>query len=94
VELEEFAVSLADLLFEVTLPKISGEAIGAVRLLAEGDVVMSLELDYVVAFGSILIVPSGFSVGNEADAKFLTRKPKGLDVFDLRFNFGEVTHCI
>jgi hypothetical protein len=32
VELEEFAVSLADLLFHVTIPEVSSQAVGSVRL--------------------------------------------------------------
>src|ERR1039458_6624238 len=45
VKLEEFAVSLADLLFDVTLPEISSEAEGSIRLLVHGDVVRAFELN-------------------------------------------------
>ena len=48
VELEELAVSLADLLFDVPLPKISSEAKSAVWLLVEGDVIRAFELDDVI----------------------------------------------
>ena len=62
VELEEFAVSFANLLFDVTLPKISSEAKGAVCLLVEGDVVWPFELNDVIAFGLVFVITPGFGV--------------------------------
>jgi len=66
VEPEEFAVILADLLFDVAIPEVSSDAIGAVRLLVQGDVVRAFELNDIIAFGFVFVIPSGFSVWNEA----------------------------
>jgi hypothetical protein len=61
VELEEFAVSLTDFLFDVTLPKISSQAEGAVGLFVEGDVVWTFELDHIIAFGLVFAYPRASS---------------------------------
>ncbi len=42
VELEEFPVALANLVLNVTIPQVSSEAEGAVRLLVQVDVVRAL----------------------------------------------------
>ncbi len=60
------AVILANLLFDVTIPEVSSEAEGAVRLLVEGDVVRAFELDDEVPFGLVFVISPGFSVCNEA----------------------------
>ena len=44
VELEQFAVTLADLFFDVAIPQVSSEAEGAVRLLVQGNVIRPFEL--------------------------------------------------
>jgi hypothetical protein len=46
VKLEESAVSLADLLFDVPLPKIRSQAKGAIRLFIQGDVIRTFELNH------------------------------------------------
>ena len=66
VELEKPAVSLANLLLDVPLPKISSEAKGAIWLLVEGDVVGAFELNDVIAFGLVFVIAPGVSVWDEA----------------------------
>jgi hypothetical protein len=62
VELEEFAVSLTDLFFDVAIPDVSSEAKGAVRLLVEGDVVRAFELNDVIASDLVLVIAPGLGV--------------------------------
>jgi hypothetical protein len=80
IELEKFAVSLADLLFDVPLPKISSEAKGAARLLVKCDVIRAFELDHVIAFGLVFVITSGFGVVEQGQPQFLTRQAQGFDV--------------
>ncbi len=94
VELEEFPVSLADLLFDVPLPKISGQAKGAVCLFVQGDVVRAFEPDDVIAFGFVFVIAPGVSVVEEGQPQLPTRQTQGFDVSDLCFDFGEVTHFL
>ena len=90
VELEEFPVALADLVFDVAIPEVSSEAEGAVWLLVEGDVVGAFELDDEVAFGLVLVIAPGVSVLEQGQLQLLNGQPQGFDVFDLCFDFGEV----
>ena len=62
IELEELAVSLADLLFDVIIPEVSSEAKGAVRLFVQGNVVRAFELDDVIAFGFVFVITPGLRV--------------------------------
>ena len=78
----------------MTLPKVSSEAEGAVWSLVEGDVVRAFELDDEVAFGFVLVIPSGFGVGEQGQPQLPTRQAQGFDVFDLCFDFREVTHFV
>ena len=94
IELEEFTVSLTDLLFDMTLPKISSEAEGAVWLLVQGDVIRAFELNDVIAFGLVFVVSPGVSVLEQGQPQLLTRQTQGFDVFDFCFDFGEVTHFV
>jgi len=92
VELEELAVSLADLLFHMPLPKVSSEAKGAIGLLVHGDVIGALELDHVIALGFVFVIPPCLSVVEQGQPQLLTRQTQGFDILDLRFDFGEVRH--
>ena len=62
VELEEFAVSVTDLLFHVTIPEVRRNAIGSVRLFVQGDVIRAFELDDILALGFVVVIPPGFDV--------------------------------
>ncbi len=92
VELQEFAVSLADFSFDVAVPKVSGQTKCAVLLLVQGDVIRTFQPDDLIALGFVFVITPGFGVRDKAYAKFLTRQPQGFDVFDLRFDFSEVRH--
>ena len=78
----------------MTLPEISSEAKGAIRLLVEGDVVRAFELNDVIAFDLVFVIAPSVGVLEQGQTHFLTRVTQGFDVFDLCFNFGEVTHWI
>ena len=86
--------ALADLLFDVTLPEISSQAEGSIRLLVQGDVIRAFELDDVIAFGFVFVVSPGFGVLEQGQPQLLTRQTQGFDVFDLCFDFGEVGPCV
>ena len=62
VELEELAVILADLFFDVTLPEISSEAKSSLRLSIQGDVIRAFELDDVIALGLVFVIAPSVSV--------------------------------
>jgi hypothetical protein len=62
IELEEFAVSFADLIFDVTIPEISSEAEGSIGVFVHGDVIRAFELNDAIAFGFIFVVSPGFGV--------------------------------
>ena len=66
VELEELAVSLADPLFHVTIPEVSGEAIRSIRILVQSDVIRAFELNHVIALGLVFVIAPGVSVWDEA----------------------------
>ena len=59
VKLEEFAVSLADLLFDVTIPEVSSEAERSIRVLVKGDVVRAFELNDISAFSFVFVIRNG-----------------------------------
>jgi hypothetical protein len=94
VELEEFAIPLSNFFLDVTLPKISSQAEGAVCLFVQGDVIWSFEPDHVIAFGFVFVVSPGFGVLEEGQTHFLAGEPQRFDVIDLCFDFSEVTHFV
>ena len=78
VELEEFAVIPANLLFDVTLPEVGGEAESAVRLFVQGDVIRAFELDDVIAFGFVFVIPPGLGVLEQGQPQLLDTPSAGL----------------
>jgi hypothetical protein len=78
----------------VAIPEVSGQAKGAVGLLLEGDVIRAFELNDVIAFGFVFAIASGLDVREQGQPQPCTRQPQGLDVFDLRFDFREVTDLV
>jgi hypothetical protein len=62
VELEEFAVALTNFFLDVTLPKISSQSKGSIRLFVQGDVIRAFELDDVISFGFVFVISPGVSV--------------------------------
>ena len=72
VELEEFAVTRPNFLFDVTLIEVSGQAKGVVGLFLQGDVIRSFQLDHVVAGSGALVVAPSFAVLEQGQAEFLT----------------------
>ena len=53
VKLEEFAVILPNLLFDVAIPEVRSEAEGVVQLFVHGDVIRAFELDNEIALGFV-----------------------------------------
>ena len=75
----------------MTLPKIRREAIRSICILVQGDVIRAFELDDEVPFGFVFVISSGLGVLEEGQSQLLTCRPEGFDIFDLCFDFGEVT---
>ena len=94
VKLKKLAEVGSDLPFNVPIPPISGQAIRAVLVLVERDVVWTFEFDDVFSFGLIVYVSPRAAVLNEAKAEFVTGGAEGIDVFDLCLDRCEVTHIL
>lgn len=94
IQLQEFAIVLPDFLSNMAGIPITGQAIGVVWLLVQGDVIRAFELDDIFAMGLVSIISSSVGVLEQAQAQLFARTTQSLDVFDLSFDFGEVTHVI
>ena len=92
VELEELAISRSNLLFYVTLPEISSQAIRSVILLIYSDVVWTRELDHELALNLVLVITPRLSVFEQRQVQFSASGSKRLDILDLCFDFSEVAH--
>jgi hypothetical protein len=94
VKLEEFAEVGSDLFLDVTVPPVGGQAIRAVLVPVESDVVWAFELNDVFSFRLIVDVAPRAAVLNEANAQLVTGGAQGVDVFNLCLDRCEVTHKV
>jgi hypothetical protein len=85
VKLQQLSVSLANFFFDVAIPEVSSQVERSIRVFVQGDVVRAFELNDVIACGLVFVISSGLGVLEEGQPYFLTRRPEGLDVFDLSF---------
>jgi len=92
VKLQKLAVALAHFLFDVPLPQIGCKTERPIRLFVQGNVIRSFKLNHEIAFDLILVIAPGFGVLEQGQAQFVARGAQGSDVFDLRFDSGEMTH--
>jgi len=91
VELQRLSVFLANFFFDVAIPEVSSQVERSIRVFVQGDVVRAFELNDVIACGLVFVISSGLGVLEEGQPQLLTRRLEGLDVFDLCFDFREVT---
>lgn len=92
VKLDQLAVVFPDFAFDMVVPKISGDAEGAFRLSVQGDIEWPFKADYIVALCFVVRVTPGFRVLFDSETHFGARRSQCLDVFNLCFYRGEVTH--
>jgi hypothetical protein len=85
LELQRLSVFLANFFFDVAIPEVSSQVERSIRVFVQGDVVRAFELNDVIACGLIFVISTGLGVLEEGQPQFLTRRPEGLDVFDLSF---------
>jgi hypothetical protein len=64
----------------------------AIWLFVQGNVIRSFKLNHEIAFDLTLVIAPGFGVVEQGQAQFVARGAQGSDVFDLRFDSGEMTH--
>jgi hypothetical protein len=58
----------------VTIPEVSSEAEGAIRLFVQGDVIRAFELNDVIAFGFVFVIAPSVSVLEQGQPQLLTRQ--------------------
>lgn len=76
----------------MAFPEICSQAESAVRLFVQGDVLRAFQPNDVLAFGFVFVIATCLSILQEGQAHFLAGRAQGFDVFDLCFDFSEVTH--
>ncbi len=92
IKLQELAVARANFLFNMTLPEVGRETKRTVRLFIQSDVVGAFETNDELAFYLVFVIAPAFGILEQGQAHLVTRGAQGLNVFDLCFDSGEVTH--
>jgi hypothetical protein len=83
VELEKATEFGADLLLDVTVPPVGGQAIGAIGLPIKGNVIRTFEFDDVIAANGVGAVTTGRRVDGDRKSQFSAGTTERCDIFDL-----------